>query len=75
MKSVAVVVRTELDPVVEDGAVEGGELVALFGKSIGLLRPEKRPQYQPQNWPKVPFEKDTNMNLKFWTFLPLFGLF
>ena len=45
--------------------VQGGNL-------LGLFWPKKQPQYQPENRPEVPFEKDTCMNFLFWTFQAAF---
>ena len=41
----------------------------LGGNSMGFFWPKIQPQYQPENRPKVPFEKDTYVyiNFELWT--------
>ena len=45
--------------------------VGTGGNSKGFLA-QKRPQYRPENRPKVSFEKDTCINFQFWTFCAAF---
>ena len=60
----------DLGPVVPGARVVHGPWdgrVALGGNSIAFFWPEKWPQYQPENWPEMTFEKDICTNYQNWT--------